>query len=43
VVLLKICRKCGFMKSENYKTCPDCKIKLEEFEGYEEHYSTRGY
>jgi rubrerythrin len=32
---MKICRECGFMKSDNYTTCPDCDVELEEFEGYE--------
>ena len=33
---MKICRECGFIKSENYTECPDCECKLDDFEGYEE-------
>ena len=32
---MKICRECGFMKSNNYKVCPDCDEKLDDFNGYE--------
>lgn len=34
---MKICRECGFMKSDNYEKCPDCNIKLDDFDGYEEY------
>jgi len=32
---MKICRECGFMKSDLYDRCPDCDVELDDFEGYE--------
>ena len=32
---MKICRECGFIKSDNYIYCPDCHTKLDIFENYE--------
>jgi rubrerythrin len=32
---MKICRECGFIKSDNYKECPECQVKLEKFEEFE--------
>ena len=32
---MKICRECGFMKSDNYKKCPDCNVNLDNFSDYE--------
>lgn len=29
---MKICRECGFIKSDNYDECPDCKVKLDDYE-----------
>ncbi len=34
---MKICRSCGFIKSDEYQECQDCKVGLEDFEGYEEY------
>ena len=33
---MKICRECGFIKSNLYIKCPDCKIDLEIIEEEEE-------
>ena len=33
---MKICRECGFVKSDNYKKCPDCDVDLVDFAEYEE-------
>jgi len=32
-----LCRECGYIKSKNYDTCPQCKTKLEEHDGSEEY------
>lgn len=32
---MRICRKCGFIKSDLYEECPDCGVKLDEFEEFE--------
>ena len=33
---MKICRECGFIKSDRYDKCPECDLTLDDFEGYEE-------
>lgn len=32
---MKICRECGFIKSNNYTECPDCDVELDDYDDYE--------